>query len=80
VTKPELCSELGPRNAGLCGRQVGDVTEHPDQAPTPGGEDDLVDALRRLALLRDSDVLSEEEYQKAKAKVVDDHSERGPPR
>jgi hypothetical protein len=53
-----------------------------DQAgDPPGGPEqphDLVDMLRRLAQLRDRDVLSEEEYQQAKAKLVDDDdSERG---
>jgi hypothetical protein len=44
----------------------------------PGQTKDLVDMLRRLAQLRDRDVLSEEEYQQAKAKLVDTDSRRGP--
>jgi hypothetical protein len=52
--------------------QTGEPPSDPEQPK------DLVDMLRRLAQLRDRDVLSEEEYQQAKAKLVDNDSERGP--
>jgi len=42
----------------------------PAPAPAPAGGDDLVSKLTELAKLRDSGVLSEEEFEQAKALVL----------
>jgi hypothetical protein len=42
----------------------------PPPPPEPGAAGDLVDALRRLAVLRDRDELTEEEFQQAKERLV----------
>jgi hypothetical protein len=44
-----------------------------EQEPVLAARADLVDALRRLALLRDRDVLTEEEYQQAKVRLAEQY-------
>ena len=44
-----------------------------EQEPVRGARPDLVDALRRLAILRDRDVLTEEEYQQAKVRLAEQY-------
>ena len=45
----------------------------PEREPVRGARPDLVDALRRLAILRDRDVLTEEEYQQAKVRLAEQY-------
>jgi hypothetical protein len=45
----------------------------PEQDSARAAHVDLVDALRRLALLRDRDVLTEEEYQQAKVRLAEQY-------
>ena len=45
----------------------------PEQESVLAAQVDLVDALRRLALLRDRDVLTEEEYQQAKIRLAEQY-------
>jgi hypothetical protein len=45
----------------------------PEQEPVRGAHPDLVDALHRLAILRDRDVLTEEEYQQAKIRLAEQY-------
>ena len=55
------------------------MTQSPGRGDPAGGETpDLVDAMRRLAVLRDRDVLTEPEYRVAKAKLVDEQPLDGP--
>lgn len=42
----------------------------PPQAPAPAGEGDLIDKIKELASLHDSGVLSDDEFEAAKAKVL----------
>jgi hypothetical protein len=49
------------------------TSTEPEPEPVVGAQADLVDALRRLALLRDRDVLTEEEYQQAKVRLAEEY-------
>jgi hypothetical protein len=51
-----------------------------EQEPVLAARADLVDALRRLALLRDRDVLTEEEYQQAKVRLAEQYRPDPSPR
>ena len=41
--------------------------------PREGGRRDFVDTLRELALMRDRDVLTEAEFQRAKIKLLNEY-------
>ena len=47
--------------------------EPPEKGQVQGARPDLVDALRRLAVLRDRDMLTEEEYQQAKVRLAEQY-------
>jgi hypothetical protein len=72
--------ELGWEAASLMHADGTDAGDHGDTdagdagvgefGPARGETQDLVDSLRRLAVLRDRDVLNEHEYRLAKEKLV----------
>lgn len=45
------------------------------QQPRDGGRRDFVDMLRDLAVLRDRDVLTEAEFQRAKVKLLTEYQD-----